>query len=196
MGKTITIGFSICEKSVEDIRFESPMQILPCSLERHSTAILDILNDAIAHTTAIYDYHPRTPASMQAWFAAKEKDSYPVIGIEEAGRLLGFASYGSFRAWPAYRYTVESSVYVAEEARGRGCGRKLMEELIRLARIQDMHTLVACIDMQNTASIRLHEKLGFSNSGVLRQVGYKFGHWLDAGFFQLILDTPAQPIEG
>jgi L-amino acid N-acyltransferase YncA len=172
------------------------MQIVYCSLEHHGAAMLDIVNNAIAHTTAIYDYHPRTPANMRAWFTAKEKDCFPVIGIEEAGRLLGFASYGSFRAWPAYRYTVESSVYVVGEARGRECGRILMGELIRLARIQDMHTLVACIDMQNTASIRLHEKLGFSNSGVIRQAGYKFGRWLDAGFFQLILDTPAQPIEG
>jgi L-amino acid N-acyltransferase len=172
------------------------MQILPCTLERHGAAMLDILNGVIAHSTAIYDYHPRTFASMETWFAAREKDGFPAIGIEEAGCLLGFASYGSFRAWPAYRYTVESSVYVAENARGRGCGQALMKELIHLARIQDLHTLIACIDMQNTASIRLHEKLGFSNSGVVRQVGYKFGGWLDAGFFQLILDTPSHPLEG
>jgi L-amino acid N-acyltransferase len=172
------------------------MNLLFCNLDRHGIAMLNIINEAITHTTAIYDYHPRTPESMQAWFAAKKQGGFPVIGIEEAGTLLGFASYGSFRAWPAYRYTVESSVYVAREARGKGVGHGLMQELILLARQQQLHTLVACIDMQNTTSIRLHEKLGFSCCGVIRQAGYKFNRWLDAGFFQLILDTPAHPIEG
>lgn len=172
------------------------MNLVRCWMEEHGSAMLEILNEAIRNTTAIYDYQPRTLASMQNWFVEKENGNFPVIGLEDdAKRLIGFASYGAFRAFPAYRYTVETAVYIHHELRASGCGTRLMKELIRLAREQDMHTLVACIDMQNEASIRLHENLGFSRSGVIRQAGYKFGRWLDAGFFQLILDTPAKPVE-
>ena len=173
------------------------MKIVRCNLEEHGEAILAIINEAIRNTTAVYDYQQRTLASMQNWFAAKEKEGFPVIGLEDnTKQLLGFASYGPFRAFPAYRYTVETSVYVHHRARGNGLGRRLMQDLIGLAAEQEMHTLVACIDMQNDASIRLHESLGFTRSGIIRQAGYKFGRWLDAGFFQRILDTPAFPVEG
>jgi L-amino acid N-acyltransferase len=172
------------------------MNLVDCRSEVHGSAMLDIINEAIRHTTAIYDYQPRTPADMQNWFTVKEKAGFPVLGLEDkAGNLIGFASYATFRAFPAYRYTIESSVYIHNRARGKGYGHVLMRELIQRARSQDIHTLVACIDMQNSASIRLHESLGFTCSGVIREAGYKFGRWLDAGFFQLILDTPAQPIE-
>jgi L-amino acid N-acyltransferase len=172
------------------------MEFVHCKLEQHGKAMLEIFNEAILNTTAIYDYQPRTMANMENWFAVKETAGFPVIGVEDSsGRLLGFASYGTFRAWPAYRYTVETSVYIHRQARGKGHGCHLMQELIKLARMQQVHTLVACIDMQNEGSIRLHENLGFIRSGIIREAGYKFGKWLDAGFFQLILDTPAHPVE-
>ena len=106
-----------------------------CSLERHGAAILGILNEAIVNSTALYDYHPRPPDSMPAWFSAKAGNNYPVIGLEsDAGELLGFASYGGFRPHAAYKYSVEHSVYVHAAHRGRGLGLRLMQELIAAAR--------------------------------------------------------------
>lgn len=172
------------------------MELVRCQMEQHGVAMLEILNEAIRSSTAIYDYQPRTLASMQQWFTAKESSAFPVIGlVDQAGQLLGFATYGPFRNFPAYRYTVESAVYIHHQARAKGYGKRLMQELIGLAWEQQKHTVVACIDMQNEASIRLHESVGFSPCGVVRQAGYKFGRWLDAGFFQLILETPAYPVE-
>lgn len=173
------------------------MSIVSCTRERHAAAILDILNEAIMHSTAIYDYQPRSPESMPGWFDAKERGRFPVIGIEdEAGALEGFASYGIFRAWPAYKYSVEHSVYIRKDRRGHGLGRLLMRELIGMAQQQGYHCMIGGIDMRNAGSIALHEKLGFTHAGTIRQAGFKFGEWLDLGFYQLLLDTPAQPVDG
>jgi len=172
------------------------MQFLPCTLQHHGAAILEILNEAIAHSTALYEYQARTPESMRTWFAEKEAGRFPVIGAEEAGRLLGFATYGTFRARAAYKYTVEHSVYVHKEQRGRGIGKALMLELIAAARAQQYHVLVGGIDIANRTSVALHERLGFTYAGTVRQAAYKFGGWLDLGFYQLILDTPANPSDG
>jgi L-amino acid N-acyltransferase len=173
------------------------MHIVDCSFERHAGAILDIFNDAIVNSTALYDYVPRPPASMVGWFRAKQDKAFPVIGIEsDAGALLGFASYGSFRAWPAYKYTVEHSVYVHKDHRREGIARRLMHELVERARSQDYHVMVGGIDMDNRGSIALHESLGFVFSGTVRQAGFKFGRWLDLGFWQLVLDTPRLPRDG
>ena len=173
------------------------MNIVSCTHKRHADAVLDILNDAIVHSTAIYDYQPRSFESMAGWFGSKEKGNFPVLGLEdEAGELAGFASYGTFRAWPAYKYSVEHSVYIRKDRRGQGLGRLLMQELIGMARQQDYHCMIGGIDMNNAGSIALHEKLGFTHAGTIRQAGFKFGEWLDLGFYQLLLDTPAQPVDG
>ncbi len=171
--------------------------IVTCSVERHADAIRDILNEAIAHSTALYDYQPRSEQSMRAWFEAKRAGGYPVLGVEDhAGTLLGFGSYGSFRAWPAYKYTVEHSVYVHRDHRGRGLGELLMRELIASARRGDLHALIGGVDAANSASIALHQRLGFRHVGTLPQVGFKFGRWLDLAFYQLLLDTPRNPVDG
>ena len=168
-----------------------------CSLARHGGAILDIFNDAIAHSTALYDYRPREPESMVAWFEAKRRGGFPVIGLESAqGVLMGFGSYGTFRAWPAYKYTVEHSLYVHRDHRGQGLGAGLLRALIERATAQGLHVMVGGIDAANTASIRLHEKLGFTHAGTVRQAGFKFGRWLDLAFYQLILATPVEPVDG
>lgn len=173
------------------------MKLIACTCERHANAILEILNDAILNSTALYDYRERTPEYMSAWFQAKHDANFPVIGMEnEAGQLCGFATYGSFRGWPAYKYTVEHSVYVHKDFRGQGLGISLMTSLIEFARSQDFHVLIGCIDMNNPASIGLHEKLGFTHAGTIREAGFKFGAWLDMGMYQLILDTPASPVDG
>lgn len=171
--------------------------LVQCTHAKHAPAILDIFNEAIRTSTALYDYQPRPLASMEAWFAAKEKGGFPVIGIEdEAGALVAVASFGSFRAWPAYKYTVEHSVYVHKDHRGRGLGREVMQALIAAARRRDVHAMVGGIDASNAGSIALHERLGFRHVGTLPQVGFKFGRWLDLAFYQLLLDTPLKPADG
>ena len=170
------------------------MKLVDCSHDAHAGAILAIMNEAIVSSTALYDYHPRPPESMVGWFKAKVDKGHPVIGAEsDSGELLGYASYGSFRAWPAYKYTVENAVYVHKAHRGKGIARVLMRALIERARAQDYHVIVAGIDMDNRVSIALHESLGFEAAGTIRQAGFKFARWLDLGFWQLVLDTPRAP---
>lgn len=173
------------------------MKIISCEPARHSDAILGIFNEAIANSTALYDYQPRAAESMVGWFEAKARGNYPVIGVEDDhGALLGFASYGPFRAWPAYKYSVEHSVYVDARARGQGVGRALLGAIILAAEKQDYHMMVGGIDAANAISIKLHESLGFKACGVVKQAGFKFGRWLDLAFYQLILRTPSTPVDG
>ncbi len=173
------------------------MRLIGGTRQRHSNAILAIFNEAIANSTALYDYKLRTDADMQAWFDGKEHRNHPVICVEnDSGELMGFASYGPFRERPAYKYTVEHSVYVDTRFRGLGVGRTLLEATIAAAERQDYHVMVGGIDASNTVSVKLHESLGFTSCGIVRQAGFKFGRWLDLAFYQLILKTPATPVDG
>jgi L-amino acid N-acyltransferase len=159
--------------------------------------MLATFHEPIVNSTALYDEKLRSPEMMEAWFEAKAKGNFPVLGVEsDDGELMGFASYGTFRAWPAYKYSVEHSVYVDARFRGRGIGRRLIEEIIQAAREQDFHVLIGGIDATNAASIVLHERMGFTHCGTIRQAGFKFGRWLDLAFYQLILATPAMPTDG
>jgi L-amino acid N-acyltransferase YncA len=172
------------------------MRILDCD-PRHLEAIRAIFNEAIVKTTALYEYQPRSAETVAAWYAAKRAAGLPLLVAEDDdGRLLGFATYGPFRAFPAYKFTVEHSVYVDFRQRGRGIGRQLLAALIEAAQAQGCHCLVGVIDAQNAGSIALHEKLGFTHGGGLRQAGFKFGRWLDLVFYQLLLPTPAEPVDG
>ena len=173
------------------------MQIINCTFEKHAEEILAILNDAILNSTALYDYKPRSMENMANWFNVKNDNQFPVIGIiDDEENLLGFASYGTFRAWPAYKYSIEHSVYIHKNARGKGLGRTLLEHLIALAVEQNYHVMIGGIDISNTGSIALHQKLGFIHSGTIKQAAFKFGKWLDLGFYQLTLPTPHNPIDG
>lgn len=173
------------------------MKVVQCDPKRHAEAILAIFNDAIVNSTALYDYKPRTAEMMGAWFDNKAKGKFPVIGIEnDTGELMAFGSYGTFRAWPAYKYSVEHSVYVDVRFRGRGLGKQVLREVIAAAKAQGYHVLVGVIDSTNSVSIRLHEALGFSHAGTIRQAGFKFGRWLDVAFYQLVLPTPSNPVDG
>lgn len=164
------------------------MKIINCGRE-YSDQILEIFNDAIANSTALYEYEPRTIETMENWFDIKEANHFPVIGIiNEQNDLMGFGSYGTFRNFPANKFTVEHSLYVHPHHRGKGIGKILLEEIIRNAINQKYHCMVAGIDSSNEQSIALHKKFGFEFSGRIRHAGYKFSKWLDLDFYQLILD--------
>jgi L-amino acid N-acyltransferase len=172
------------------------MNLIRCDTS-FADQILAIFNEAIVNSTALYDYRPRSLESMSGWFENKRKGNFPVLGAVEAdGALVGFASYGTFRAWPAYKYTVEHSIYVAASHRGTGVGKMLLRELIKTARAQEYHVLVGAIDSANTPSIELHKRFGFQHAGTIRQVGFKFGRWLDLDFYQLVFETPVKPTDG
>jgi L-amino acid N-acyltransferase len=165
--------------------------------EDHGAALLAILNEAILNSTALYEYRPRTAESMTSWFRAKADGNYPVVvAIDERGGVSGFATYGPFRAFPAYKYTVEHSVYVHREQRRRGVGHALMKHLIARATEQHYHAMIGVVDGGNAGSVGLHERMGFVRSGVIREVGFKFGRWLDAVIYQLLLPTPFLPTDG
>lgn len=162
----------------------------------YSNQILDIFNDAITHSTVLYDYKPRTMENMKTWFDTKIQNNFPVIGlVNEQDELMGFGSYGTFRAFPAYKYTVEHSLYVQKDHRGKGLGKILLSEIIKNAQAQDYHCLIAAIDSTNEASIRLHRQFDFEFCGRIKQAGYKFGTWLNVDFYQLLLETPTHPVE-
>jgi L-amino acid N-acyltransferase len=172
------------------------LQFIKCTYPAHADAILDIFNEAIVNSTALYDYQPRQPESMTSWFKTKETGNFPVIGsIDSTNQLLGFASYGTFRNWPAYKYSIEHSVYVHPDHRRQGIGFALMQQLILAATEQQYHTMIGGIDMTNTSSIALHEQLGFKHTGTIQHAGFKFGRWLDLGFYQLLLETPVEPVD-
>ena len=161
---------------------------------RDIPAILAIYNDAVINTTAIWNEKIADEASRIAWLEDRRRASYPVIVAEEpTDGVLGYASFGDWRAWDGYRHTVEHSVYVSKDARGAGIGAGLMVDLIARARAMGKHVMIAGIESENEPSIRLHLKLGFTHAGCLREVGTKFGRWLDLTFLQLSLDVRSAP---
>jgi phosphinothricin acetyltransferase len=159
--------------------------------------IAAIYNDAVERTTAIWNETRVDGANRRAWLADRQRAGYPVlVAVDGDGGVAGYASFGDWRAWDGYRHTVEHSVYVRADRRGDGIGEALMLALIERARTSGKHVMVAAIEAGNAGSIRLHEKLGFERVGHLKEVGAKFGGWLDLAFLQLTLDarkTPDQP---
>ena len=149
--------------------------------------ILEIINDAILKTTSLYDYHIRTLEYQTNWFKIKEENKKPVLVAEFEGRVIGFGSFDKFRAWDAYQFSVEHSVYVAESFRSKGIGKEILRRLIQLAKQEGYHTMIAGIDAQNFSSISLHRNLGFVELCTFKEVGYKFERWLDLTFMQLML---------
>lgn len=152
-------------------------------------AIAAIYNHAVAHTTAVWNNHQVDGDNRRAWMSDRQRAGYPVlVAAGDDGAPLGYASFGDWRAFDGYRHTVEHSVYVRADQRGAGLGRALMLALIARARALGKHVMVAAIEAGNTGSIRLHETLGFEQVGLMREVGTKFGTWLDLAFLQLVLD--------
>ena len=158
--------------------------------------VLDIYNDAIINTTAIYDYKPHTLADREAWYDKKLAAGFPLFVFEEDGAVIGYATYGPFRDFPAYKYTVEHSVYVHKDHHGKKIGTRLMQKLIETLNDRGYATLVAGIDADNEGSCLMHEKMGFRHAGTITKAGYKFGRWLTLRFYQYELAGPAAPTEG
>lgn len=156
-------------------------------------ALAAIYNDAVLNTTAIWNDVTVDRTNRVDWLTARQSAGLPVLVLEEAGEVTGYASYGPFRSFDGYRETVEHSVYVRSDRRGGGRGRALMEQLIAYARAEGRHVIVAAIEAGNSASIGLHERLGFVPVGTMPQVGQKFGRWLDLALLQLVLDDRAAP---
>ncbi|WP_417671114.1 GNAT family N-acetyltransferase [Roseibium sp.] len=156
-------------------------------------ALLDIQNHVTRHLAASWTTIEETLDSKREWFDAQQAAGWPVfVAEDESGIVQGYASYGPYRPKNGYRFTVSNSVYVREQASGKGLGRALMNAVIEHARSEGYHAMVAGIDGDNASSIAFHEALGFIVSGRLPQVGTKFGRWLDLVQMVLLLnDEPA-----
>jgi Sortase and related acyltransferases len=154
-------------------------------------AINDIYNHYVLHCTCTYQTEPETLESRQAWFAEHPADKYPVIVAESEGRVVGWGSLSKFRPRSAYAPTAEPSVYIHHEFLGHGLGRVLLVDLIKRAKEASFHSLIGGASADRAASLALQESLGFSRVAHLKEVGYKFGRWLDVIYFQLMLDGKA-----
>lgn len=163
--------------------------------ENDLTAILEIYNDAILNTTAIYAYEPHDIEERRQWYHERMENNQPVLVFEENNKVVGFATFEQFRAYPAFKYSLEHSVYVHKAYRKKGIGKKLMEELIKAANELGYAIMVAAIDSENVGSIELHKKLGFEYAGTIEKSGFKFEKWLDLVFYELKLRGPENPIE-
>ena len=158
--------------------------------------ILAIYNDAVLTTTAIWNESVVDLENRLAWFSERRRLGYPVLVAEDADKVIGYASFGDFRAWDGYRFTVEHSIYVGPDRRGNGVGRALLAPLIERARLLGKHVIMAGIESSNERSLRLHERMGFVAVGQLNEVGAKFGRWLDLIFMQRMLDDVPSPACG
>lgn len=166
--------------------------------EHDLPGILAIYNEVVRTSAAAYTEQEATLGERRTWFEQRTSQGYPVLVAEDPvdGAVQGFSTFGDFRSWPGYRHTVEHSVYVRADMRGRGLGRLLVEPLFDRAASRGKHVMIAGIDAANPASLRLHERLGFERAGTLREVGTKFGRWLDLVFMQRFLEAPSQGAGG
>jgi L-amino acid N-acyltransferase len=143
-----------------------------------------IYNDAIANTTAVYEYQPFSDDYMKKWFEDKHSNNHPVIIAELDGQVAGFSTYGTFRNRAAYNRTMEHSVYVHPQFQRQGIGRLLLQQIIKEAVAGNVHVLVGGIDAENKKSILLHESEGFRVAGTIHEAAWKFDRWLDLVFME------------
>jgi L-amino acid N-acyltransferase YncA len=154
------------------------------AVEADLEEITAIYNEVLTNSTAIYSDRPATREERIAWWKARREQGYPVLVAVDGGAIRGVATFGDFRSWPGYRYTVEGTIHIHSESRGRGVGSGLLETLLERAKILGKHTMIAGVDSENTASLRFLERSGFERVGHLREVGYKFERFLDLIFLQ------------
>lgn len=179
---------------------QQPLVIIRDAEESDIPAITAIYNDAVENGRAIWNEEVVDPNNRLDWWRARTSQGYPMFVVvdndpdsEHFQQTVGYATYGDFRSFSGYRHTVEHSVYLRADQRGKGLAVPLMEKLIEHARGIGKHVMVAAIEGENQASIRLHEKLGFQQTGRMPEVGVKFGEWLDLVLMQLILTPGARP---
>jgi len=158
------------------------------AVEEDILPMLEIYNDIIANTTAVWHYDPHTYAMRKEWFDQRKQQGFPIFVAVEERKLLGFSSIGPFRPWPGYKHTVENSVYVASDSRGKGVANLLMPPLIDAAKELNLHAIVAGIEAENAVSIALHKKFGFEEVAHFKEVGFKFGRWMDLKFMELLVE--------
>ena len=151
------------------------------------SAVLAIINDAILHSTALYDYNVRNLITQETIFEEKLQKGFPVIVAEMNNEVIGFGYYSEFRFREAYKFTVEHSVYANKNYIGKGIGKLLLTELIERAKKQNLHTMIGVIDSENTNSIDFHKKFGFKEVGFIKESGFKFNKWLHSVIVQKLL---------
>ena len=154
--------------------------------DRDSAALMAIYNHEVQNSTATLDMETRTLEAQAQWLRAR-RGANPVVVAERNGEVLGFASLSPFRERAAYRTTVENSIYVHRDAHGQGVGTILLTALVERARLHGYHSVIARIAGDNPASVALHQRLGYEIVGTEREVGRKFGRWLDVTELQLLL---------
>jgi L-amino acid N-acyltransferase len=158
--------------------------VITDATEADLPGLVAIYNQVIATSTAVYSSQPVDLADRRSWWQARTAQGYPVLVARDSGGVCGFCTFGDFRAWPGYRFTVEHTVHVRADGRGRGIGTSLVQALLPRAVALGKHVMIAGVDAENAASIRFHERLGFTQGGRLHEVGYKFDRWLDLVFLQ------------
>ncbi|MCH2339625.1 MAG: GNAT family N-acetyltransferase [Pseudomonas sp.] len=164
------------------------------ALDTDLAGILEIYNDAVQNSTAIWNDKVVDLDNRRAWLAERHEQGYPVlVALVDQRQVAGYASFGPWRPYDGFRHTVENSVYVRPGQRGGGVGRSLMQALIERAREMNKHVMIAAIESENRASIHMHQQLGFIHAAQMRQVGCKFGRWLDLTMMQLTLNRTSQP---
>jgi len=155
--------------------------------DEHMPAVLDIYNYEVLHGVATFDTEPRLLEAQMEWLR-EHAHPYTAIVAQDGGRVVGFGSLSRYHSRPAYDFTVEDTVYVHQDLRRRGIGRDILEALVEIGRKHGYHTMLARITAENTPSVELHARCGFVDAGCERQVGRKFGRWLDVITMQLMLD--------
>jgi len=149
--------------------------------------ILEIMNDAISNSTAIYEYAPWSLEKITQWYNERISYGFPIIVYEDGNKAVGYATFGSFRARVAYRFTIEHSVYVNKDFRAKGIGKLLLTDLISVAKTSGYRSMIGMVDATNKRSVEFHKKLGFHKVGQLKEVGHKFDVWLDVALLQCML---------
>jgi L-amino acid N-acyltransferase len=154
--------------------------------ERDLCAINDIYNHFVFNSTCTYQETAEPMESRRAWFA-EHGDGHPVTVVEGDGKVVGWGSLSPFHKRSAYRNTVENSVYIHHEFHRRGIGSMILRDQIERSRACGRHAIIAAIDGEQTASVKLHAKFGFAEVGRLKQIGFKFGRWLDVVYMEFLL---------
>lgn len=162
------------------------------AVESDFEEITAIYNEVLTHSTAIYNDQQATVQERLAWWRARQQQGFPVLIATDDAVVKGFATFGDFRSWPGYRFTVEGTIHIHASARGQGIGKALLAELIRRATALGKHTMIAGVDSENQASIQFLQRAGFVQVAHLREVGYKFGRYLDLIFLQYFLTAAGQ----